>query len=77
MDIPKHYDKAVTPWDLQRHMETTGNPFADARRADAIEYAFRIKDDPIGDLRKAAHCLLAAAEELEKVKTNDCQIKDD
>ena len=58
-------------------METTGNPFADARRADAIEYAFRIKDDPIGDLRKAAHCLLAAAEELEKVKAHDSGTKTD
>lgn len=66
MTTPDHYNAPVTPWDLQRHMKTCGNVFADARRADAIKYAHRIKDDVIGDLRKGAHCLLEAATELEK-----------
>lgn len=67
-EIPSHYDKPVTPWDLQRHMETSGNLFVDARRTDAIEYAFRNKDDMEKDLRKAAHCLLEAAAELKRLK---------
>lgn len=66
MAIPKHYDKAVTPWDLERHMESSGNAFVDARRTDVIEYAFRIKDDLLGDLKKARHCLDAAIQVLEK-----------
>lgn len=63
---PPHYRPGgVTPWDLQRNMQSTGNVFVDARRTDAIEYAFRVKDDVVADLRKAAHCLLEAAAELE------------
>lgn len=65
MAIPKHYDKPVTPWDLERHMESSGNAFVDARRTDAIEYAFRVKDDLLGDLKKARHCLDAAIQVLE------------
>ena len=61
---PAHYDKPVTPWMLQEHMESSGNAFVDARRADAIEYAFRIKDDLKGDLIKAKHCLEAAIAQL-------------
>lgn len=62
---PSHYDKPVTPWDLQRHMDTSGDAFVDARRTDAIEYCFRMKSDLIGDLRKARHCIEAAIEQLE------------
>jgi len=61
---PAHYDKPVTPWMLQEHMETSGNAFVDARRADVIEYAFRIKDDLKSDLLKAKHCLEAAIAQL-------------
>lgn len=73
---PPHYRPGgVTPWDLQRNMQSTGNVFADARRTDAIEYAFRIKDDVIGDLRKGAHCLLEAAAELElEMRRADAQV---
>lgn len=65
---PAHYQSAtgVTPWDLQRGMQTSGGPFVDARRADAIKYAFRVKTNMVEDLRKAAHCLLEAAAELER-----------
>jgi hypothetical protein len=65
MIVPKHYDKPVTPWDLERHMETSGNAFVDSRRSDAIEYTFRIKDDLLGDLRKARHCIDEAIKVLE------------
>lgn len=64
-ETPKHYDKPVTPWDLQRHMDTSGDVFVDARRTDAIEYCFRMKGDLIGDLRKARHCIEAAIDQLE------------
>ena len=64
--IPKHYDKPVTPWDLERHMESSGNAFVDSRRTDAIEYCFRKKTDMLDDLRKARHCLDAAIVELER-----------
>ena len=63
--IPSHYDKKVTPWDLEQCMESSGDAFVDARRTDAIEYAFRMKDDLIGDLKKARHCLDAAIVFLE------------
>lgn len=63
--IPAHYDKPVQPWDLERHMESSGNAFVDARRTDAIEYCFRMKGDLLGDLRKAKHCIEAAIEALE------------
>jgi len=67
MSPPAHYDKPVTPWDLQQHMETMGSVFIDARRTDVIEYAFRVKGslvDQIADLEKAAHCAQAAADAL-------------
>jgi hypothetical protein len=64
LPVPLHYDKPVQPWDLERHMETSGNAFVDARRTDAIEYCFRVKDDLISDLQKARHCLDAAIEFL-------------
>lgn len=63
---PAHYDKPVQPWDLQRCMESSGNCFVDARRTDAIEYCFRVKDDMLSDLRKATHCLEVAIEALEQ-----------
>lgn len=62
---PKHYNKPVTPWDLERHMESSGNVFVDARRTDAIEYCFRMKDDLLADLKKARHCLDEAITTLE------------
>jgi hypothetical protein len=65
-DRPEHYDKPVSPWELERHMESTGNTFVDARRTDAIEYAFRLKGDLQGDLKKAIHCLQAALEVAEE-----------
>jgi hypothetical protein len=63
--VPSHYAGVVTPWDLQRCMASSGSAFVDARRTDAIEYAFRIKEDLLGDLKKARHCLEAAIEFLE------------
>lgn len=62
--IPGHYNFPVTPWCLQKHMPSTGNVFIDSRRTDAIEYAFRIKENLEEDLRKGAHCLLEAADHL-------------
>ena len=64
---PSHYAKPVTPWDLQRHMESSGNAFVDARRTDAIEYCFRMKEDLLADLKKAKHCIEAAIEVLESI----------
>lgn len=64
-ETPKHYNKPVTPWDLQRHMDSSGDAFIDARRTDAIEYCYRMKGDLIGDLRKARHCIEAAIQKLE------------
>jgi len=68
MNPPPHYDFPVTPWCLEKHMPSTGDTFVDSRRTDAIEYAFRIKDDIEQDLRKAAHCLLAAADHYAAIK---------
>lgn len=65
-EVPSYYAGKVTPWDLERCMQSSGNAFVDARRTDAIEYAFRIKEDLLGDLIKARHCLDAAIEELTK-----------
>lgn len=45
-------------------MESSGNAFVDARRTDVIEYCFRMKEDLLGDLKKARHCLDAAIEVL-------------
>lgn len=56
-EVPAHYAGAVTPWDLERSMQSSGNAFVDARRTDVIEYAFRLKGDLLGDLKKARHCL--------------------
>lgn len=65
--IPDHYNKPVTPWCLERHMESSGNAFVDARRTDAIEYCFRMKDGGLlSDLKKARHCIDAAIEVLEQ-----------
>ncbi len=69
METPKHYKTspdAVTPWVLQKSMQSSGSAFVDARRADAIEYAFRLKGDLLGDLKKAMHCLQEAIGELEE-----------
>lgn len=65
-ECPKHYSGTVTPWDLERCMQSSGNVFVDARRTDAIEYCFRMKSDLLDDLRKARHCLDEAINELEK-----------
>jgi hypothetical protein len=63
---PPHYSGKVTPWDLEKCMKSSGNLFVDARRTDAIEYCFRIKDDLLGDLVKARDNINAAIEDLEK-----------
>lgn len=63
----KHYPK-LDPWKLQQEMESSGNAFVDARRADTIKYAFRMKGDKhklLNDLKKARHCVDAAVKELE------------
>jgi len=65
MDTPSHYAGETTPWDLQKCMKSSGNVFVDARRTDAIEYCFRIKDDLLADLRKAKDCIEEAIKELE------------
>jgi hypothetical protein len=65
---PAHYAGAVTPWDLQKCMQSSGDAFVDARRTDAIEYAFRLKDNLEEDLGKAIHCLQAALERLNALK---------
>ena len=64
MKTPPHYEGQVTPWDLQKCMKSSGNAFVDARRTDAIEYCFRVKDDLLADLRKARHCLDEAIDVL-------------
>lgn len=63
---PPHYQSpfGITPWDFCAGIQTSGNPFADHLRCSAIEYAFRIKEDPAGDLIKAANCLMRAAAAL-------------
>lgn len=68
MNTPSHYSPTgspVTPWALQEHMQSSGNAFVDARRADAIKYAFRVKDDILSDLKKARHCLDEAIRVME------------
>lgn len=69
-ETPPHYAGVVTPWDLEKCMKSSGNAFVDARRTDAIEYAFRVKGgrgDMILDLKKARHCLDEAVRVLEGV----------
>lgn len=68
MNVPKHYNKKVQPWDLERCMESSGDAFVDARRTDAIEYCFRKKDNMLEDLKKARHCLDAAIARLEETR---------
>lgn len=59
--VPPHYAGKVTPWDLQKCMTSSGNAFIDARRTDAIEYAYRMKGGALReDLVKARHCLSEA-----------------
>lgn len=67
-----HYG-SLQPWDLQRHMESSGDAFVDGRRCDALKYAFRMKGKGdarlpklLDDLKKARHCLDAAIAQLEK-----------
>lgn len=43
----------------------------DSRRCDAMRYLFRVKADLEEDLRKAAHCLIAAADELERLRLKE------
>lgn len=67
-----HYQQGVStsPWDLQLSMKSSGSAYVDARRADAIKYAFRMKGDLkklAEDLRKAADCALAGAKEIEAI----------
>lgn len=62
---PAHYAKAVTPWDLEKVMQSSGNCFVDSRRTDAIEYCFRMKGDLLADLKKARHCLDEAIRVME------------
>jgi hypothetical protein len=64
--VPAHYAKGVTPWELERHMESSGSAFVDSRRTDAIEYCFRMKYDLLSDLKKARHCIEAAISHLEE-----------
>lgn len=63
-ETPPHYSGPVTPWDLEKCMQSSGSAFVDSRRTDAIEYCFRMKGDLIGDLRKARHCLDEAIQVL-------------
>jgi len=62
---PPHYSGPVTPWDLEKCMQSSGSVFIDSRRTDAIEYCFRMKGDLLGDLIKARHCLDEAIRVLE------------
>ena len=67
-----HYVAATDPWALQKAMQSSGSAFVDARRADAIKYAWRLKGDAnklLEDLKKARHCLDAAIVELENQTT--------
>jgi hypothetical protein len=66
----QHYAAKIDPWELQRVMPSSGSAFVDARRADAIKYAWRLKGDKqklLEDLKKARHCLDAAITELETI----------
>lgn len=66
----QHYKTSVDPWALQQTMATSGDAFVDARRADAIKYAWRVKGDRLlEDLKKARHCLDAAIAKLEPKTT--------
>ena len=73
--IPDHYrptGDGPTPWDLQKVMQSSGSCFVDARRTDAIEYAFRMKDGKLlEDLRKARHCLDEAIGHLEGLEAKE------
>lgn len=63
-----HYESKVDPWELQREMKSSGDAFVDARRADAIKYAWRMKGDKkklLEDLKKARHCIDAAITQLQ------------
>lgn len=68
---PSHYKGAVTPWDLQLHMKSSGDAFVDGRRTDIIEYVFRHKDDFLGDMKKARHNIDAIIKRLEQKKALD------
>lgn len=70
---PAHYATPVTPWCLDRHMESSGSAFVDSRRTDVIEYCFRNKGDLLGDLKKARHCLDAAIEVLSEIKETEVE----
>jgi len=64
-----HYGKGLQPWDLQRHMQSWGSVFVDARRTDVIEYLFRKKGDTskqLDDARKALHNVQEIIKELEQ-----------
>lgn len=64
---PQHY-KGLDPWELQKAMKTSGSAFVDARRCDAIKYAWRMKGNLLEDLKKARHCLDGAIDELERIQ---------
>jgi hypothetical protein len=65
MKTPDYYAGKVTPWDLEKCMQSSGSAFVDSRRTDAIEYVYRIKDNLLEDLHKARHCLDEAIEVME------------
>jgi biopolymer transport protein ExbB/TolQ len=65
IDRPDHYPD-IDPWKLQEHMESSGDAYVDARRCDAIKYAFRKKESWLKDLRKARNCIDAAIKRLEE-----------
>lgn len=74
-DRPAHYQTAVTPWCLQKHMKSSGDLFVDARRTDVIEYVFRIKSNMLEDMKKARHNLDAIIERLEEMEANEAKTK--
>ena len=66
----KHYRAgSVQPWDLTRHMESSGNAHVDSCRCNVIKYAFRLKGQGdeqtpklLDDLRKAGHYIQEAVD---------------
>lgn len=65
-----HYGSELQPWDLQRHMPTSGDAFVDGRRCDILKYGFRIKGDLNklkDDMKKVVHCAQAAIDEIESM----------
>lgn len=65
-----HYKRLkIQPFDVFKHMESTGNVFVDNARCNGIKYSMRIKGDLAKlaqDLRKGADYYLAAAQHIEQ-----------